>query len=421
MAARDRTTQTPLVAPVRDDAGDAGRARSAAEATAHLRTLLDDPTFRAEGGCPTGSTDAILAMSAAPEYTACPNPFMAGCLEANGRPYDPEEPYERKPFAVDVSVGKTDALYRAHGYHTKVPHLAIVPSILHYTEPGDIVLDGFCGSGMTGVAAQWCGTAPDDYRRTLESEWGQDGRDAPTWGARRAILNDLSPAATFIAANYNRPFDVNAFATATREILDEVERELGWMYETRHTDGRIGRIEYTVWSEMFSCPDCGIDITFTDEALDTETKRVRDDFPCPSCGTRLTKDRLERVMETSTDPATGQPWKRVRFRPVMINYRVGAAKFEKPLDELDLAVLDRIQGIPFPTTVPTNRFPIETMSHGSRIAPKARGSPTSITSSSPGPLTPWLPSGAAPTPTPTSAYARCCCSPSSRQFGACRF
>jgi DNA modification methylase len=37
-----------------------------------------------------------------------------------------------------------------------VPHLAIVPSILHYTKPRDIVLDGFAGSGMSGVAAQWC-------------------------------------------------------------------------------------------------------------------------------------------------------------------------------------------------------------------------------------------------------------------------
>ena len=51
--------------------------------------------------------------------------------------------YHREPFAVDVSEGKSHAIYKAHSYHTKVPHLAIVHSILHYTEPGDIVLDGF--------------------------------------------------------------------------------------------------------------------------------------------------------------------------------------------------------------------------------------------------------------------------------------
>ena len=28
--------------------------------------------------------------------------------------------------------------------------------ILHYTKPGDIIFDGFCGSGMTGVASNLC-------------------------------------------------------------------------------------------------------------------------------------------------------------------------------------------------------------------------------------------------------------------------
>ena len=124
-------------------------------------------------------------------------------------------------------MGKTHPVYRAHGYHTKVPHLAIVPSILHYTEPGDLVLDGFAGSGMTGVAAQWCGTVPESWRKSLEALWSGEGFGKPRWGARHAILNDLSPAAGFIAANYTLPFDVAAFADAGRALLDEVEAELG--------------------------------------------------------------------------------------------------------------------------------------------------------------------------------------------------
>ena len=128
-----------------------------------LRELL--PELRKRPDFPAGDDDAILRLSDPPWYTACPNPFLADFAAHYGRPYDAEEPYHREPFAVDVSEGKTDPLYRAHGYHTKVPHRAIVPSILHYTRPGDLVLDGFCGSGMTGVAAQWCGTAPAEYRR----------------------------------------------------------------------------------------------------------------------------------------------------------------------------------------------------------------------------------------------------------------
>jgi predicted RNA-binding Zn-ribbon protein involved in translation (DUF1610 family) len=268
-----------------------------------LREKLQDPEFRQIEGFPGGSDEDILAMSDPPYYTACPNPFLEDCIKHYGRPYNPDVLYNCKPFAVDVSEGKTDPIYKAHAYHTKVPHLAIVPSILHYTEPGDIVLDGFCGSGMTGVAAQWCGTAPEKFRRELEAEWEHEEFGKPRWGIRRSVQCDLSPAATFIAANYNLPFDVDAFVQAGRQLLDEVERELGWMYETLHTDDRTkGHIEYTVWSEVFSCPNCAGEVVFLDEALDEKTKRVKETFPCPNCGVDLTKSRMERLYETHIDP-----------------------------------------------------------------------------------------------------------------------
>lgn len=84
----------------------------------------------------------------------------------------------------------------------------------------------------------------------------------------------------------------------------------------------------------------------------------------------MNKDRLERVLETRSDPSTGQPWQRVKFRPVLISYLVGKTRFEKDPDSEDLATLARIEPLPFSATFPTNRFPIETMYHGSRIAPK---------------------------------------------------
>jgi 16S rRNA G966 N2-methylase RsmD len=338
---------------------------------ARLREKLADPEFRKSPGFPKGTDEDIIRMSDPPWYTACPNPFLTDFVRVYGKPYDPKERYERDPFAVDTSVGKTDALYKAHGYHTKVPHLAIVPSILHYTEPGDIVLDGFAGSGMTGVAAQWCGSAPADYRKQLEAEWSKHGLAKPKWGARRSILNDLGPAATFIAANYTLPFDVAAFSRAAQRILTEVEKEIGWMYETLHTDGKSkGRINFTVWSEVFTCPECAGEINFVEEALDANTKRTRDEFPCPHCSAEVTKDNLERDFETLIDPATKRPWKRVRFRPAFINYYVGNKTYEKVPDPDDLVTLERISKLETPRELPTNAFPIEDMSHGSRLAPK---------------------------------------------------
>ncbi|MER9225800.1 site-specific DNA-methyltransferase [Mesorhizobium sp. M0664] len=339
--------------------------------TGRLRERLADPEFRKTAGFPKGTDEDIIRMSDAPWYTACPNPFLADFARAYGKPYDPKERYERDPFAVDTSVGKTDALYRAHGYHTKVPHLAIVPSILHYTEPGDIVLDGFAGSGMTGVAAQWCGSAPAEYRKQLEAEWSKQGLPKPQWGARRSILNDLGPAATFIAANYTLPFDVAAFGRAALRVLTEVEKDLGWMYETLHTDGTSkGRINFTVWSEVFTCPECAGEVNFVEEALDPSTKRVLDRFPCPHCSAELTKDDLERDFETLIDPASKQPWKRVRFRPALINYNVGKATHEKTPNQSDLRTLERIAQLTLPGEIPTNAFPTDRMSHGTRLAPK---------------------------------------------------
>ena len=315
------------------------------------------PELRERADFPLGDDEDILRLSDPPYYTACPNPFLTEFVESHGHPYDPDEPYHREPFAVDVREGKTDPLYRAHGYHTKVPHLAIVPSILHYTKPGDIILDGFCGSGMTGLAAQWCGTAPVDYRRELEQGWKQEGRKPPEWGTRRPILGDLSPAATFIAANYNTPFDVDSFATAAQELLDDVHDEIGWMYETVHTDGKTkGRINYTVWSEVFSCPECAGEIVFIEEALDKESQRIKDTFGCPSCRTLLTKRRLDRLYVSEYEPGIQQMVKTTKRVPVFINYTIEGTKYEKTPCSSDIELLQTIANLDHPLEIPLDRM-----------------------------------------------------------------
>jgi predicted RNA-binding Zn-ribbon protein involved in translation (DUF1610 family) len=323
-----------------------------------LAEKLKESGFRNQEGFPQGSDEAILAMSDPPYYTACPNPWLADFVEHYGKPYDPGQEYSREPMAIDVSVGKTDALYKAHGYHTKVPHLAIVPSILHFTEPGDIVLDGFAGSGMTGVAAQWCGTAPASYRHQVEMEWKKAGMAAPKWGARRAVLNDLSPAATFIGANYNLPFDVDAFAKAGKQLLAEADKEIGWMYRTLHSDGRTeAKIQYTVWSDTFSCHSCAGEIVFTDAALDVETRKVSKTITCPHCGAEGTKEQMELVFENFIDPANGTMAQRPRRVPSLIIYKIGKESYEKKPDEKDLERLARISELALPSEMPTAILP----------------------------------------------------------------
>ena len=224
----------------------------------HFRKLLaeklKEPEFRNQEGFPQGTAEAIIALSDPPYYTASPNPWLEDFVKRYGKPYDPAEEYSREPMALDVSVGKFDALYKAHSYHTKVPHLAIVPSLLNYTRPGDLVLDGFCGSGMTGVAAQWCGIASQSYRKAFEAQTTLHGGSTPDWGVRKTILADLSPAATFMASNYNGPADPDHFEEKASHLLKDLKVELGWMYETQVPGtGRV-LMEYMVWSELFFVP-----------------------------------------------------------------------------------------------------------------------------------------------------------------------
>ena len=356
-----------------------------------LREKLKDPDFRKIEGFPIGEDEDILTLSDPPYYTACPNPFIEDFIKQYGKPYDPNMPYSKEPFAADVSEGKNDPVYNAHSYHTKVPHKAIMRYILHYTEPGDVVFDGFCGTGMTGVAAQLCGD-----RTTVESlgykverdgsicqqEADKDGKNV--WepfsklGARRAILNDLSPAATFIAYNYNTPVDVSEFELEAKRILKEVEEECGWMYETLHTDGKAkGRINYTVWSDVFICPECVEEFIFWDIAVKLGEGIVLKDFQCPNCGHWLSKtpanpkteakktldqrrpisSKMERAWRTFFDSSIGETIRQAKQVPVLIDYSTASGRFKKKPDRFDLALIEKIENSDIPYWFPTDAIP----------------------------------------------------------------
>ena len=100
------------------------------------------------------------------------------------------------------------------------PYSGESPDRFH-AQPGDIVLDGFCGTGMTGVAANLCGS-PTEVSSLHEKN--------VKVGARHAICSDLSPIATLISAQYNLKFNPNSFRKKANSVLDKVEEELGWLF-----------------------------------------------------------------------------------------------------------------------------------------------------------------------------------------------
>ena len=275
-----------------------------------LRAML--PELRKIEGFPIGTDEDILALSDPPYYTACPNPFLGEFIAEHGTPYDEAtDTYHREPFAADVSEGKNDPIYNAHSYHTKVPHKAIMRYILHYTKPGDIVFDGFCGTGMTGVAAQLCGSPDPAFKAQVEAEWAAAGHEPPEWGLRYAILGDLSPAATFIAYNYNTPVDVQAFEREAKRILDEVDRSTGRAYATVGPDGRHEVLKSVVWAAVFECPACSSDITLSLDADENGSGPL-----CQTCGARSSRSQLSYSPDTRLDPITNERVTANLYRPV---------------------------------------------------------------------------------------------------------
>lgn len=359
-----------------------------------LREQLQHHDFKKIAGLPNATDEAILALSDPPYYTACPNPWFSDFITEWAETSNNNETYLRGPFAADVSEGKNNPIYNAHSYHTKVPHKAIMRYILHYTDPGDIVFDSFGGTGMTGIAAQLCGDRRAvealGYRvlsdGTIETQEENDKgkfvfKPFSKLGARQAILNDLSPAATFIAYNYNTPVDVIAFEQEALQILREIEAESGWMYQTLHSCTKdtkeyakqikkivlgemdcpnwlsLGHINYTVWSDIFICPECVCEVVFWEIAVDKATGKVNKKFPCPHCDTSLTKRRLERAWVLRFDKAIGETIRLAKQVPVLINYTIGNTRLQKSLDEFDFALLEKLDNMEIPYWFPTDALP----------------------------------------------------------------
>lgn len=342
---------------------------------ASLARPLTEPELdqaRKVEGFPAGEESTIQSMCVPPFYTACPNPFLPAILaewerQRVGHKEVHELPERREPFAADITEGKQDPIYKVHPYHTKVPPRAIVRYLLHYTRPGDIVLDAFCGSGMTGVAAQLCGAADPAFRAEVEAEWMAAGTGSPGWGPRYAILSDLSPSATAIAANYNLPVDASAFAKAATELLEDCRSTASRFY-TPHPD--VAGFRYAIWSQVFACPECGARLRFMDLAFDLKTRQVYEAFHCPQCGSELKKDALERTFVSQHDPIRGGIHRQIAYELSIIARGESRRIKLEPAGPDDRALAENIADIPIPENSPVVRFPLEKMVHGSRLGPK---------------------------------------------------
>lgn len=276
-------------------------------------------------------------------YSSGPNPNLRKFVEEHATPYDLEnDDYNVPPFDVPITTTKANAIYNMHTYWSKKPHDAIQQYIRHYTQPGDLVLDPFCGSGGTALAALMEG--------------------------RAAIAIDLSPAATFITKNYCTPVDVDELQRAFEELKAKVKPEMDWLYETRcdRCDGRA-TTAYTVYSYVFECPKCGERTPLFDcpevqvAGKDGKPKSIN---VCPQCHARKAGDPEEYEISTRS----GQRFDPV---PVLVSYlceegckpQRGERRHNDPnpkkrayFEKYDLGKIREIESKPIPYWYPPHRM-----------------------------------------------------------------
>lgn len=255
-----------------------------------------------------------------PIFTLSPNPHLDNVL-------NPKTPTKliSTPYNLNISSGKNTYIYDAHTYHTKVPPEGIEKLIEYFTEEGQTILDSFCGSGMTGIAA--------------------------TQKGRKAILGDLSPAATFIAYNMNTPIDSNVYLHAINSIVIQAKQLEEDLYGTNcRFCGKKVPVIYTVWSYGALCNHCNKefilwDVT-RDEKPNVKESKIRSEFNCPHCKKHLHRREL----------------KRTKRYPVQIGYKCcqgGLRELTAELNQDDIDNLKRIEKIGVPSNLwyPTNPLP----------------------------------------------------------------
>ena len=286
------------------------------------------PELKKIEGFPIGTDEDILELSQPPYYTACPNPYIKDFIEKNGKLYDESnDTYHREPFIGDVSFGRNDPLLNAHFYHTKVPPKAIQEYINHYTNKDDIVLDGFCGTGTTGIAAS----------RTN----------------RYAILADLSPIATFIAANQNRKINLNVLFLAVADIEKRVKENIQYLYCT-NVNGKEKEINYTIWSDAFQCPFCNCEYYYFDKFVDFENDKILEDVKCSGCNAIIDQNNDNKLFSEQYDDILNKTIKTPVQKPVLISYFEGKTKKYKIAQEDDIALINKIQNQKLYYWIPSN-------------------------------------------------------------------
>lgn len=156
------------------------------------------------------------------------------------------------------------AVYKMHKYFARRPHNVFSYLIESYTQPGDIVLDCFCGGGVTLFEGLALG--------------------------RKVVAVDLNPLATFISDCQTTTVSVEEYKKVLSEVRDDVKKLTKRFYTTacrRCNDNAEVR-----WYELayyVTCETCGSrTLLANDLKFVSDEKVINGRYACQHCHAPVT-------------------------------------------------------------------------------------------------------------------------------------
>ena len=253
----------------------------------------------------------------------------------------------KKLYETPLGATRSGPLYNAHWYPTKISPESIALMIACHTKPGDLVFDGFGGSCTTALAVLLC-ARPSNELQAIAKARGL----TPSWGARRAVVYELTGLGSFIGQVFSSQPDPIRFTSAATRLLDEAERLYGWLYQTEDDHGVQAFARHFIWSELLECTSCHSKHSLWDASVKLKPARISDRWKCPECGKTSAVASTVRVSEPRFDSLLQMKFTSKARRLARVYGTTARQHWSRQPNDYDLELIARIEEEAIPSTVP---------------------------------------------------------------------
>lgn len=203
-----------------------------------------------------------------------------------------------------------------HKYFARRPYNVFSNLVSHYTDPGDVILDIFCGGGVT--IFEGCKLK------------------------RNVIGVDINPLAAFITKMQMFNDDIKELRRILDSFIDKNVSKFANLYDVEFDDDK-GNCKWVEWTYVVECPDCKSKIALTDS-----NKIKNGVYKCPNSEC---KNHTQGIARTKCHNKGSIP-----IRVNYVSYLDGKKKVKnltasesKKIMQLEASLKEKLSGCAFPS------------------------------------------------------------------------